>query len=256
MQVVAGTYNVYGMPWGSRHLNSILTWIVESSGTELMCLQEVWSKDHQQRIQDFCSRIGTWSCYFPYSNIHTLGRWTKRFHSGSGLCILVKNTIEIVDEVEAHTFILSKGIDSLVRKGFMILQCKKEGRVFQIVNTHFQSDMTELPLYRVRYNETRIKQEKQLYQTVRHLTCPIVLGDFNTEEFMYFECLEKGHRWTYKSTGERLDSCLRMVRDRSAFKTVNTMYHTNISFSDHIPVVFTLQVSPSESSRASLPVPA
>lgn len=242
MRVSAGTYNVFGMPWGSRQLHSILTWIFRESNADIMCLQEVWSKNHQQIIREACKQSKNWSCYFPYSNIHTLGRWTDRFHSGSGLCILVKNTVEVVDELEGHTFIMSGGVDSLVRKGFMILQCKVGDKVFQVVNTHFQSDMTEIPLCRIRYNETRIKQEKQLYQTVRHLSCPIVLGDFNTEEFMYFECLEKGHRWTYKSTGERLDSCLRMFQDKGKFEKTASTYYYDIHFSDHIPVVFNLSL--------------
>jgi endonuclease/exonuclease/phosphatase family metal-dependent hydrolase len=179
MLLTIGTYNIFGMPWGSKHLRAILLWIFVQSGAEIMCLQEVWSKQQQALIKLMCHESKLWSCYFPYSNIHRLGQWTQRFHSGSGLCILVKNTVEIVDELEAHTYILNKGVDSFVRKGFMILQCKKEGKQFQIVNTHFQSDMTEVPYWRIRYNETRLKQEKQLYQTVRHLSCPIVLGDFN-----------------------------------------------------------------------------
>lgn len=242
MIVSIGTYNVFGMPWGSKDLRSILLWVFLQSGTEVMCLQEVWSKQHQQMIRDACEESHTWSCYFPYSNIHRLGKWTDRFHSGSGLCILVKNTIQVVDELEAHTFILSKGVDSYVRKGFMILHCKKDDKVFQVVNTHFQSDMTELPLWRLRYNEIRLKQEKQLYQTVRHLSCPIVLGDFNTEEFMYFECLEKGHRWTFKGTGERLDSCLRTFQDKHKFSKAESVYCPHVSYSDHIPVLFRLAI--------------
>jgi exonuclease III len=243
MLLTVGTYNVFGMPWGSKHLRSILLWIFVQSGAEVMCLQEVWSKQHQALIKEMCQESKCWTCYFPYSNIHKLGQWTQRFHSGSGLCILVKRTIEVVDELEGHTFILSKGVDTFVRKGFMVLQCMKEGKVFQIVNTHFQSDMTELPLVRLRYNETRLKQEKQLYQTVRHLSCPIVLGDFNTEEFMYFECLEKGHRWTYKDTGERLDSCLRTFQDKQKFEKVDSLYHYTVNYSDHIPVVFRLRLN-------------
>ena len=102
--------------------------------------------------------------------------------------------------------------------------------------------MTEIPYWRLRYNEIRLKQEKQLYQSVRHLSCPFVLGDFNTEEFMYFECLEKGHRWTYKSTGERLDSCLRTFQDKQKFEKIESVYHHTLRFSDHIPVVFRLNV--------------
>ena len=243
MNLLVGTYNVFGMPWGSKDLQSILLWIFLQSGAEIMCLQEVWSKQQQILIRKLCEDSKTWSCYFPYSNIHRLGKWTDRFHSGSGLCILVKNTVDVVDEVEGHTYILYKGVDGLVRKGFMILPCRKEGKLFQIVNTHFQSDMTEIPFWRLRYNEIRLKQEKQLYQTVRHLSCPIVLGDFNTEEFMYFECLEKGHRWTYKDTGERLDSCLRTFQDKDKFKKLESFYHYNLRFSDHIPVLFQLQVT-------------
>jgi endonuclease/exonuclease/phosphatase family metal-dependent hydrolase len=242
MNLLVGTYNVFGMPWGSKDLRSILLWIFLQSGAEIMCLQEVWSKQHQAMIRKLCEDSKTWSCYFPYSNIHSLGKWTDRFHSGTGLCILVKHTIEIMDEVEGHSYILSKGLDSLVRKGFMILHCRKEGKPFQVVNTHFQSDMTEIPCWRLRYNEIRLKQEKQLYQTVRHLSCPIVLGDFNTEEFMYFECLEKGHRWTYKDTGERLDSCLRTFQDKEKFKKIDAFYHYNLRFSDHIPVLFQLEI--------------
>ena len=243
MLIKAGTYNVFGMPWGSKHLRSILLWIFLQSGAEIMCLQEVWSKAHQALIEEMCQKSHTWSCYFPYSNIHRLGRLISRFHSGSGLCILVKNTVEIVDELEAHTYILSKGVDSFVRKGFMILHCRKQGKDFQIVNTHFQSDMTEIPLCRIRYNETRLKQEKQLYHVVKNLSCPIVMGDFNTEEFMYFECLEKGHRWTYNSTGERLDSCLRTYTHKQAFEKVGAVYNYNIQYSDHIPVVFSFRIT-------------
>ncbi len=242
MNLLVGTYNVFGMPWGSKDLRSILLWIFLQSGAEIMCLQEVWSMQQQSLIRKLCEDSKTWSCYFPYSNIHRLGKWTERFHSGSGLCILVKNTVEVIDELEGHTYILSKGVDSLVRKGFMIVHCKKGDKVFQVVNTHFQSDMTEIPCWRLRYNEVRLKQEKQLYQTVRHLSCPIVLGDFNTEEFMYFECLEKGHRWTYKDTGERLDSCLRTFQDKEKFTKVDSFYHYNLRFSDHIPVLFNLQI--------------
>ncbi len=242
MILTVGTYNVFGMPWGSKDLRSILLWIFLQSGTEIMCLQEVWSKQHQRLIQELCQESKNWSCYFLYANTHRLGRWTDRFHSGSGLCILVKHTIEVIDELEGHSFILYKGIDGLVRKGFMILQCKKENKIFQIVNTHFQSDMTEVPYWRIRYNETRLKQEKQLYQTVRHLSCPIVLGDFNTEEFMYFECLEKGHRWTYRDTQERLDSCLRTFQDKEKFSKLHSSYCSTVPFSDHIPVIFKLQI--------------
>jgi endonuclease/exonuclease/phosphatase family metal-dependent hydrolase len=240
--LTVGTYNVFGMPWGSKDLRAILLWIFIQSGAEIMCLQEVWSKEQQILIQQLCHESKTWSCHFPYSNIHRLGKLTQRFYSGSGLCILVKHTIEVTEELEGHTYILSKGVDSLVRKGFMVLSCKKDGKSFQIVNTHFQSDMTEIPCWRLRYNETRLKQEKQLYQTVRHLSCPIVLGDFNTEEFMYFECLEKGHRWTYKDTGERLDSCLRTFQDKHKFEKMGSIYHYDIRFSDHIPVVFQLDL--------------
>lgn len=243
MRINVGTYNVFGMPWGSRHLRSILLWTFLQSGTEVMCLQEVWSKQHQQLIKDLCEESKQWSCFFPYSNIHRLGKLTSRFASGSGLCILVKNTIQITEELEAHTFILSKGLDGYVRKGFMIVHCHKDGKDFQIVNTHFQSDMTEIPLWRIRYNETRLKQEKQLYHVVKNLSCPIVLGDFNTEEFMYFECLEKGHRWTYLDTGERLDSCLRTYVHKHAFEKVASNYQYSVRYSDHIPVIFTLEIN-------------
>jgi endonuclease/exonuclease/phosphatase family metal-dependent hydrolase len=242
MYVHVATYNTFGMPWGSKHLRSILLWTFLQSDAEVMCFQEVWSKQHQQTIQQVCEESKTWRCYFPYSNIHRLGKWTDRFYSGSGLCILVKNTVEVTNELEAHTFILSKGVDSYVRKGFMIVHCRKGGKDFQVVNTHFQSDMTEIPYWRIRYNETRLKQEKQLYQTVRHLSCPIVVGDFNTEEFMYFECLEKGHRWTYRDTGERLDSCLRTYHDKNKFEKIESHYYYNISYSDHIPVLFRLRI--------------
>jgi endonuclease/exonuclease/phosphatase family metal-dependent hydrolase len=237
-----GTYNVFGMPWGSKHLHSIILWIFFQSNAEIFCLQEVWSRHHQELIQRLCRESRTWSCYFPYHNSHKLGQWTQRFHSGSGLCILVKNTVDVLEEPECHTFIVMKGVDSFVRKGFMILQCKKDDVQFQVVNTHFQSDMTEIPYWRVRYNETRLKQEKQLFQTVRHLTCPIVVGDLNTEEFMYFECLEKTHAYTFVDTRERLDTCLRSHIHKDLFKKLQAQYLYDIRYSDHIPVLFRLDI--------------
>lgn len=242
MIVRIGTYNVFGMPWGSKNLRAILLWIFMKSDVEIMCLQEVWSRAQQQLIEDVCRDSKQWTCHFPYPNHHKLGQWTQRFYSGSGLCILVKNSIEVLDEPESHAYILMKGVDSFIRKGFMILQCKKENQIFQIVNTHFQSDMTEIPFWRLRYNETRLKQEKQLYQTVRYLSCPIIVGDFNTEEFMYFECLEKYHKWTYRGTNERLDSCLRSYHHKNLFERLASKYCYDIEYSDHIPVLFTLNI--------------
>ncbi len=242
MIVRIGTYNVFGMPWGSKNLRAILLWIFMKSDVEIMCLQEVWSRAQQQLIEDVCRDSKQWTCHFPYPNHHKLGQWTPRFYSGSGLCILVKNSIEVLDEPESHAYILMKGVDSFIRKGFMILQCKKENQIFQVVNTHFQSDMTEIPFWRLRYNETRLKQEKQLYQTVRYLSCPIIVGDFNTEEFMYFECLEKYHNWTYRGTNERLDSCLRSYHHKNLFERIHSRYCYEIEYSDHIPVLFTLNI--------------
>lgn len=242
MIVHVGTYNVFGMPWGSNDLKSILIWTMIQSGAEIMCLQEVWSKQDQELIRSVCKESGTWTCFFPSSNHHELGKWTQYFYSGSGLCILLKNTIEITQILEDHTFIVSKGADTFVRKGFMILHCKKQNKNFQIINTHLQSDLTEIPFWRIRYNEPRLQQEKQLYHTVKNLSCPIVLGDFNTEEFIYFECLEKERRWTYKQTKERLDSCLRCNKQKNKFDIIESLYHYNIQFSDHIPVVFRLKL--------------
>lgn len=242
MNIKIGTYNIFGMPWGSKDLRAILLWVFLKSGVEIMCLQEVWSRKQQEMIEEMCHDSKQWSCHFPYPNNHKLGQWTQRFYSGSGLCILVRNTIELLDEPESHAYILMKGVDSFVRKGFMILRCKKEEKEFQVVNTHFQSDMTEIPYWRLRYNDIRLKQEKQLYQTVRYLSCPIVLGDFNTEEFMYFECLEKHHKWTFRGTNERLDSCLRSYHHRKAFQKITSEYAYTIDYSDHIPVLFTLSI--------------
>jgi phospholipase C len=234
------TYNVFGMPWGLSSIESVLLWTLYATDAEIVCLQEVFSEDHKQRIQEVCSRsTSRWTCWFPIAEPTCLSRLTPWFSSSSGLCILTLNSITVHSNPEFHSFTDSSNVDKWVRKGFFHLSCEKNGVPFHLMTTHFQSDFTECKC-RIRYEQIRQLQEDQLYLSCKDLPNLIVVGDFNMSSFRHFNLLNTHLEPSLQETGESLDHCV-TVKCCKTVTCKSTTYFQDIHLSDHVPVLFELR---------------
>lgn len=253
------TYNIHGLPWSFTRLRSILVWCSYQATTDVICLQEVFAKHHRKTIQDFCKTTQIWNCFFPNEtdNSHWLANISSSFYSGSGLCILVKKEIETVGKSLFYQFRSSDGIDTFVKKGVFGVQLKINGNIFNILTTHLQSDITEMYCYRINYINSRKRQENEIYRycclkdksleinpiiSSKSTTPYILIGDLNTSDFTYYHCIDSEQHVTYPSTGEHLDHALIPNEHKKYFKRIAVKYYDDIDFSDHIPILYTIEV--------------
>lgn len=236
------TYNVFGMPWGKCGIESILLWVFYDTDAEVLCFQEVFSQSEKTKIQEFCSRqYSQWNCWFPEAESTCLSRLTTLFSSITGLCILTKKHIQLLEDPVFQPFHHNSNVDQWVRKGFFHLSCKKDNVVFNLLTTHFQSDFTEWKC-RIRYQSIRELQEQQVYSYCKHLTNVILVGDVNMSKFHYFEPVNREFEVTLQETGETLDHCLRLPCNSQISCNSVTYFH-EVDLSDHIPVLFHLRLS-------------
>jgi exonuclease III len=237
------TYNVFGMPWGLCGVESILLWVFYDTDAEVLCFQEVFSQSEKQKIQEICSRKHSqWNCWFPEAEPTCLSRLTSYFSSITGLCILTKKNIHLEGKPFFQQFENNSCVDQWVRKGFFHIPCKKDGVLFHLITTHFQSDFTECKC-RIRYQPVRDLQERQLYNYCKAFQNMILVGDINMSKFRYFEPVNQQLEITLEETGEALDHCLRLPSQPHVSCEEVKYFHT-IALSDHIPVLFHLRFGP------------
>jgi len=232
------TYNVHGLPWIRCPIQSIFVWIQFQTHADIICLQEVFAKDLESQIHACATKYG-WVAYFADA-LPCWGKSVLRFHRPSGLCILVKSSIPVTKPPVFTPFVSTGGVDALVTKGILVLEVEVHHKKKHIVNTHFQSDFTEVPCCRIPYNEIRHHQEQQLAALVRYLPSPIICGDFNQESFVYFTSIDTKHHCTFPQTGEHLDHLV--VPNTHTLPTAKITYFDSIPLSDHIPVLFELDI--------------
>lgn len=232
------TYNVFGMPWGYSDIESILLWALYKTDAEILCFQELFSQSSRDFLEMFCQKEGSlWNCYFPSVKSTYLSRFTSLFACPTGLCVLIKKHIHVIQPPVFQEFEAQASIDKCVRKGFFHFHCEKEGVPFHLFTTHFQSDFTEFQC-RIRYQSTRIFQEMELFKYAKELINLVVVGDFNMCRFYHFHILNKHREPTFHPTGESLDHCLSL--EPFGVSCESTVYFQTVKFSDHIPVLFSL----------------
>lgn len=234
------TYNVHGLPWIRCPIQSIFVWIKFQINPDIICLQEVFAKDLESQIFACAAKYG-WIAYFADS-LPCWGKSFLRFHSPSGLCILVKSSIPVSKPPVFTPFLSSAGVDALVTKGILAVEITVGQKKIDIVNTHFQSDFTELPCCRLNYADIRQNQEQQLAAFVSYLRCPIICGDFNQESFTHFTSFDSEKHCTFPETGEHLDHLLTPTRKPILLPNKKITYFDRISLSDHIPVLFEFDI--------------
>ncbi len=240
------TYNIHGLPWCMINVASIADWIFERTSSDIICLQEVFSKNHRKIINKKAEAKG-WNVYYP-EDYCWLG-CLRGIECGSGLAVLVHPSIQVTEQPEFTKFLVNGGVDRMVTKGFFKLHCRRDGKDFIVVNTHCQSDLTDIPFIRINYPKERDFQVFQMYSELIHSKSPVILiGDMNQATFKWFERLDPIHHITFPQTGEHLDHALFLKRDSKKIKHISTHYFDSISLSDHIPVLINVSLYPANGS--------
>jgi exonuclease III len=226
------TYNIRGLPWSPNTLKPLVNWILTCSNCEIACLQEVFLQWHRDLIAHEATKHG-WQIVFPEDSC-TL------FASGSGLAFLAKPTL-LLTQSHFTPFKASKGVDSYITKGVHKVTVEKGDMRIQLLNTHLQSDITNLSCCRINYRGIRELQEKELYDVAQRYRVPFVVGDLNKEYFNYFERIDLEYHSTFPETGEHLDHLLFLERCRK-YIIQKTITYFELPFSDHLPVLFKLRL--------------
>lgn len=235
------TYNIHGMPWANTDMRKLFTWVFQESDADIICFQELWSLKQRKYLQDYVSIYGRKVC-FPRDTCW-LGSVLKGLDCGSGLAIVYKPEIEILEYPHFEQFEEASGVDKLITKGFYSIKIKYQGKQFVIINTHFQSDFTELPCCRINYKFSRMHQEFSIYSYCKNLHLPVLIcGDLNQEFCHFFKMLESRRHTTFPETGEHLDHIC-VLKHENAFQLQSSKYFDTILYSDHIPVRFTIHMN-------------
>lgn len=229
------TYNVHGLPWCRVPILPILTWAVRRTDADVICLQEVFQRKALTDIVSYAPLYG-YRVLVPPECVTP-----SCFANPSGLCTLVKASIPIT-QVVFTPFVANGGLEHAVRKGVLRAECWKDGVRTDIFNTHFQSDITEIPCVRIRHQQTRDLQEDQLEVLASRSECPIVTGDFNQCMFRAFERVDPTFHITFPETWEHLDHCLLYGPSRTKVVAWKTVYYDEVNASDHVPVLTWLRI--------------
>jgi endonuclease/exonuclease/phosphatase family metal-dependent hydrolase len=232
------TYNIHGIPWYRVPTPQLIEWIFKTSGADLVCLQEVFSATTREELCEAAAAYG-WHCVLPSDTIYS--GLVPRLEHGSGLLTLVHPRFEVGDP---H-FIPYKTVaaaDRLVKKGFFTVPLTDGTTKFQLINTHMQSDISEACCFRLNFKEARHAQEKELFTAAQNHALPLIVGDENMCIFTYFHRVDQDMHVTFPDTEEHLDHLLCLFRDRERVQHLKTEYHDTVRFSDHIPVVYTVNL--------------
>ena len=239
------TYNIHGLPWCKINVPAMIEWIFNKSGAEIVCLQEVFSKEHKKLFWKKATQEG-WTFLAPPDLIY--GGFIPGLENGSGLLTLLHPRFTVT-ATKFDPYKIVNSVDQFVKKGFFTAHVNDGVHDFQVVNTHMQSDISELCCIRLNFNGARHAQEEQLYLAMGRNELPLVIGDANTCIFKHFHRVDQETHVTFPDTEEHLDHLLCLPGDVGRVHHVETAYHDDISFSDHIPVVYTITITRKSSRR-------
>jgi endonuclease/exonuclease/phosphatase family metal-dependent hydrolase len=243
MNIKVLTYNIWGMPWGTKSIHEILLWLFCQSGAEVICLQEVFSKYHRHIIREK-AKAAHWQVFFPEDPCWA-GMCLNAYHSGSGLCILVSPRIKVIQDIPFTAYEhVGAYVERLVKKGFFGVTLEKKGVRFHVLNTHMISDITECSPLRIAHGHSRRFQEKQLIEAAQKFQNPILIaGDLNQEEHHYFHRMYPHEDWTFLSTFEQLDHVVCLPSKATMFRVKNVHFYQDIHYSDHIPLLVKVHIN-------------
>jgi endonuclease/exonuclease/phosphatase family metal-dependent hydrolase len=234
------TYNIHGLPWCGADIKSIAHWMITESGADIVCIQESFSLKQRRVFERECE-LYNWSSHFP-NDYCWLGSCLRGLECGSGLAIFTNPKIQVHKIPVFQPFYISGGVDSLVKKGIFIIECEIGSHKYTIINTHQQSDFTDIPGIRINYPEIRESQQFQLYAAASKHENVCVVGDMNMQTFKWFDRPDQAHHITFPETGEHLDHLLTLRKEAKKVKYVKTEYFDDAPWSDHIPVLFSVSL--------------
>jgi len=213
----------------------MIEWIFNKSGAEIVCLQEVFSKEHRALFWARAEQSG-WTFLAPQDHIY--GGYVPGLENGSGLLTLLHPRFKITAPPTFEAYRIVNGADRVVKKGFFTVHVNDNIHTFQIINTHMQSDITEACCIRVNFNAARHAQEEQLFIAASKYDFPLIAGDANTCIFKCFHRVDQETHVTFPDTEEHLDHLLCLSQDMRRIDHIRTEYHDDMLLSDHIPVVY------------------
>jgi endonuclease/exonuclease/phosphatase family metal-dependent hydrolase len=229
------TYNVHGLPWTRVPILPMLAWMSRRTSADVICLQEVFQRKAMTDLITYAPVYGYRALVPPDCVTPSC------FANPSGLCTLVKDSL-FVSGWEFTPFDDAGGLEWFVQKGVFRIECWKDDVRVDLFNTHFQSDVTEIPCLRIRHQHTRDRQESQVELVASRSECPIIAGDFNQSLFHTLERLDTTFHATFPETYEHLDHILVYGPSRRRILHHRTTYFDEMTASDHIPVLTCLRI--------------
>ncbi len=146
---------------------NIIQALKNSEAYDVILFQEVFSEKIQKMIFEGLQSI------YPHQIISK--DQTKFFKTTSGLWVISRNPITLIDEI---SFSHLRGWDRLSSKGAKLYSTIKNGQEFYLINTHMQSD------YKTKYNMVRTNQYTEINENlilphVKQGIPLIMCGDLN-----------------------------------------------------------------------------
>jgi len=243
------TYNIRGLPWSSTNIYDVGSWLMSSSGADIIALQEVFSQKHRTILEGYAMQRG-WVAVFPEDS-YLFGNILPRMECGSGLAFLLHPKFLQRKPASFHRYSVSHGADRFVTKGYFVVYLELDGYEFEVFNTHLQSDITEFACIRINYLASRHQQEKELYEAAHSSLFPLVIGDMNMCIFKKFHRLDLETHVTFPETEEHLDHLLYLKRDEDRLWLRRVIYYDSVKLSDHIPVEYVVRLVSEEETRAT-----
>jgi endonuclease/exonuclease/phosphatase family metal-dependent hydrolase len=181
------SWNIYMLPWvavrpGKRDRSHEIVNQLQSSDFDIIVFQEAFLPASRRIISKGLEKQYPYA-YGPANN--NLGS----LKANSGIWVLSNKPLHVLGTVQFND---CAGIDCYARKGAMLLEGEVNGKKFQILGTHLQSE-----------DQSTIR-EKQMDQIYMQLLSPhhkenvpqMICGDLNTEDHMkehycaMLECLD------------------------------------------------------------------
>jgi endonuclease/exonuclease/phosphatase family metal-dependent hydrolase len=230
------SYNVRGFPWCDPPIKEIVAWLTKNA--DIVALQEIWCR-HTDWSAAFAA-VG-WVFLRPARETHITGLF------GSGLAFAWPASVWNLVDARQYPYLHTTGLDQLAAKGWFRVEIKRHGGPsLQIINTHFQSDFE---LFSEELREiteiVRMNQARQLAMTERPQPTTLIVGDYNTDTCWIPGCQFIGEALsalphTFPPSSQHLDHLA--TRTPAAWHVHEHTVFTSVSWSDHLPVRWTLQL--------------
>jgi sphingomyelin phosphodiesterase len=198
------SWNIYMLPVSIKKVGQAnrVKYIAEqmnNSDYDVIVFQEAFDRDARYKLGKLMR------AKYPYQEgpANAKPSW---FRMNSGIWILSKHPMKYVDEIH---YSQHAGVDKVARKGVLLVEINKNGKLYQVAGTHLQAGASKkMDAVRVtQYNEIHDLLLKHETENVPQLIC----GDFNTpkDDKIHYNLMMK----TLKANDGPLESNLQYSYD-------------------------------------------